>query len=90
MLVPIGTIVAMEQKVCSCDANSDSLSHGEIAPGDLYQEYRDRVDDPKADRTIRNYLNKLEQYNLITAEGTTRDRIYRCVGTNGVSNPTPE
>lgn len=64
--------------------------HGEIAPGDLYQEYRDRVDDPKADRTIRNYLNKLEQYNLITAEGSTRDRVYRCVGTNGVSNPTPE
>jgi Cdc6-like AAA superfamily ATPase len=64
--------------------------HGEIAPEDLYQEYRDRVDDPRADRTIRSYLNKLEQYDLITAEGSTRDRLYRCVGTNGVSNPTPE
>ena len=64
--------------------------HEEIAPGDLYREYREQVDDPKADRTIRNYLNKLEQYNLITAEGTTRDRIYRCVETTGVSNPPPE
>ena len=64
--------------------------HEEIAPGDLYQEYRNRVDDPKADRTIRNYLNKLEQYNLITAEGSTRDRIYRCVGSNAVSSPSPE
>jgi orc1/cdc6 family replication initiation protein len=64
--------------------------HEEIAPGDLYQEYRSRVDDPKVDRTIRNYLNKLEQYNLITAEGSTRDRIYRCVGSNAVSSPSPE
>jgi len=55
-----------------------------------FEEYRNRVDDPKADRTIRNYLTKLEQYNLITAEGTTRDRIYRCVETTDVSNPTPE
>ena len=46
-------------------------NYEEIAPGDLYQEYRNRVDDPKADRTIRNYLNKLEQYNPITAEGFT-------------------
>ena len=64
--------------------------HEEIAPGDLYQEYRDHVDDPKADRTIRNYLNKLEQYNLITAEGSTQDRIYRCVGSNAVSSPSPK
>ena len=64
--------------------------HGEIAPGDLYEEYRQRVEDPKADRTIRNYLDKLERYNLVTAEGTTRDRIYRCVGSSAMSDPAPE
>jgi orc1/cdc6 family replication initiation protein len=64
--------------------------HGAIAPGNLYREYRDRVDDPKADRTIRNYLNKLEQYNLITAEGSRGDRVYRCVGSSAVSGPAPE
>jgi len=64
--------------------------HGEIAPGDLYQEYRNHVEDPKADRTIRNYLNKLEQYNLITAEGSTRDRVYRCVGPATVSDNETE
>ena len=56
--------------------------HGEIAPGELYQEYRRRVEDPKADRTVRNYLDKLERYNLVTAEGTTRDHVYRCIGQN--------
>ena len=54
--------------------------HRKIAPGALYAEYKQRVEDPKADRTIRNYLSKLESYNLIAAEGSTRDRVYRCVG----------
>ena len=50
----------------------------EIAPGDLYQEYRNRVENPKSDRTVRNYLKKMIRYNLVTAEGSTQDRIYRC------------
>jgi len=50
-----------------------------IAPGDLYHEYRNRVENPKSDRTIRNYLSKMEQYNLVSSTGTTQDRIYRCV-----------
>jgi Cdc6-like AAA superfamily ATPase len=53
--------------------------HGKIAPGELIEEYRERVDDPKSNRTIRNYLNKLERYDLVAAEGTTRDRMYRCL-----------
>lgn len=53
--------------------------HGQISPGSLYQEYLTRVEDPKADRTIRSYLQKLERYNLVTSEGTTRDRSYSCV-----------
>ena len=29
--------------------------HESIAPGDLYSEYRSRVDNPKSDRTVRSY-----------------------------------
>lgn len=53
--------------------------HGEIAPSELYEEYRDRVDDPKTDRMVRNYLSKMAQYDIIQAEGTSRDRTYRPV-----------
>lgn len=53
--------------------------YGDIAPGDLYHEYRNRVEDPKSDRTVRNYLSKMERYNLVTGEGTTQDRVYQCV-----------
>jgi hypothetical protein len=38
---------------------------------------RERVDEPKTKRTIRNYCSKLEQYNLIRAEGQKRGRRYR-------------
>ena len=52
--------------------------HDRISPGELIEQYRKRVDDPKSNRTIRNYLNKLERYDLIEDEGTTRDRKYQC------------
>lgn len=32
---------------------------GEVAPPALYDEYQSRVDDPKTQRTVRNYLAKL-------------------------------
>jgi orc1/cdc6 family replication initiation protein len=51
--------------------------HREITPRRLYNEYSDRTDDPRTMRTVRNYLSKLEHYNLITAEGNTKARIYR-------------
>lgn len=53
---------------------------GPIAPKDLSREYQDRVERPRSDRTIRNYLSELERRNLVLAEGRTRDRRYRCVG----------
>ncbi|MFC7157703.1 hypothetical protein ACFQPA_19945 [Halomarina halobia] len=49
---------------------------GELEPADLYAAYQERVDEPKTDRTVRNYLQKLAQYNLITITGTSRDRTY--------------
>jgi Cdc6-like AAA superfamily ATPase len=53
--------------------------HGEISPSELYDEYEDRMDAPKTDRTVRNYLSKMDQYDIIEAVGTSRDRRYRSV-----------
>ena len=50
---------------------------GEMQPCDLYEEYRGRAADPKTDRTLRNYLAKMEQYNLVEAHGRSRGRRYR-------------
>jgi len=47
-----------------------------IGAGELYTAYCQAVDDPKTRRTMRNYLSKLQQYNLITAAGNTKDRTY--------------
>nr|WP_256418961.1 hypothetical protein [Halorubrum laminariae] len=34
------------------------------------------VDDPRAKWTIRTYLSKMAQYNLLEVEGTSRDQEY--------------
>ncbi|MFC6716784.1 Cdc6/Cdc18 family protein [Natrialbaceae archaeon GCM10025810] len=52
---------------------------GEIEPGDLYEEYERRVDDPKTHRTLRNYLTKMVHYDLIEAVGERRGRTYRVI-----------
>lgn len=49
---------------------------GEIGGGRLYEQYCNRVAEPKTRRTMRNYLQKLEQYNLIVARGATKGRVY--------------
>jgi len=51
--------------------------YSEIPPNELYEEYCNRVGDPKTQRMVRNYLSKLEHYNLIEAEGNTRGQTYR-------------
>lgn len=53
--------------------------HGDLAPSELYAEYQDRVDDAKSDRMVRNYLQKMERYNLIRADGQNRGRTYHSV-----------
>lgn len=50
---------------------------GEIQPGDLYENYREAMDDPKSDRMLRKYLQKMDHYNLINSEGEGRWRKYR-------------
>lgn len=56
--------------------------HEPIAPGELAERYRERVDDPRTDRTLRNYLTKMERYNLVRAEGKTTNRTYHLVREN--------
>jgi orc1/cdc6 family replication initiation protein len=48
-----------------------------IDPATLYDRYTERVDDPKSRRMVRNYLSKLEHYNLIAAKGQTKGRVYQ-------------
>jgi hypothetical protein len=45
----------------------------------LYERYCEEVDEPKTKRTMRNYLTKMCQYNLIVADGENRGRTYRPV-----------
>ncbi|WP_255171205.1 Cdc6/Cdc18 family protein [Natrononativus amylolyticus] len=51
--------------------------HGEVAPGTLYEAYEHRCDGPKSRRMVRNYLSKMEHYNVIEADGEKRSRVYR-------------
>jgi orc1/cdc6 family replication initiation protein len=55
------------------------VSSEEIGGGELYEKYCREVRDPKTQRTVRNYVSKLEQYNLVVAEGNTKARVYRPV-----------
>lgn len=54
--------------------------HAPVNPQTLYAQYRDRVEEPRTERTLRAYLSKLEQYNLIDSEGETSRRTYTVVG----------
>lgn len=51
----------------------------ELTPGTLYEQYTATVDEPRTKRTCRTYLSKLQQYNLIEAEGAGPNRIYRAI-----------
>lgn len=66
------------------------VASGEIKAGELYDEYQKTVDDPRTQRTMRTYLQKLEQYNLITSHGATKGRTYTPKGdsSNRVSETT--
>jgi orc1/cdc6 family replication initiation protein len=61
--------------------------HGPVEPSKIHERYSDTVDDPRTKRTVRTYLSKMVQYNLLVAEGTSRDRQYS-VATESVSSPT--
>jgi orc1/cdc6 family replication initiation protein len=55
--------------------------HRTISPGELYEEYQYRVENPKTKRMIRNYLSKMDHYELIEVQGSTRGRVYKTAST---------
>ena len=61
--------------------------HGPLGPSEIYERYSEQVDDPRTNRTVRTYLSKMEQYNLLQTEGATRDREYSLVD-SAVTSPT--
>jgi Cdc6-like AAA superfamily ATPase len=50
---------------------------GELMPKEIVPRYAARVEDPRSKRTVRKYLRKLEQYNLIESAGESPSRVYR-------------
>jgi orc1/cdc6 family replication initiation protein len=44
---------------------------------EIVAEYRSRVSEPRSRRTVRRYLTKMVDYNLLQAEGATSARAYR-------------
>ena len=59
--------------------------HGPLGPSEIHQRYTEEVDDPRTKRTVRTYLSKMAQYNLLEAEGTSRDREYSLVDATAAS-----
>ena len=59
--------------------------HGPLGPSEIHERYSEDVEDPRTKRTIRTYLSKMEQYNLLEAEGTSRDREYSLVDSAAAS-----
>jgi cell division control protein 6 len=51
----------------------------ELMPSEIVSRYAARVENPKTKRTVRKYLRKLEQYNLVESEGQGPSRVYRAV-----------
>lgn len=52
---------------------------GEIDPGEAYDAYVEAVEEPRTQRTIRNYVQKLAHYDLVEIIGENRGRTYRCL-----------
>jgi cell division control protein 6 len=44
--------------------------------GALEDRYREQVSDPRSTKTLRRYLDKLAQYNLVVIDGETSARTY--------------
>ena len=59
--------------------------HGPLGPSEIHERYTEEVDDPRTKRTVRTYLSKMAQYNLLKAEGTSRDREYVLVDSAAAS-----
>ncbi|MUV85297.1 AAA family ATPase [Natronomonas sp. CBA1123] len=58
---------------------------GPLSPSEIHDRYSEEVDDPRTKRTVRSYLSKMAQYNLLEAKGTSRDREYSLVDSAAAS-----
>jgi orc1/cdc6 family replication initiation protein len=58
---------------------------GPLSPSEIHDRYADAVDDPRTQRTVRTYLSKMTQYNLLEAAGSSRDRTYSVVDSPATS-----
>ena len=59
--------------------------YGPLGPSKIHDRYTEKVDDPRTKRTVRTYLSKMTQYNLLKAEGTSRDREYSLIDSTTAS-----
>ncbi|MDY6769341.1 MAG: Cdc6/Cdc18 family protein [Candidatus Nanohaloarchaea archaeon] len=47
---------------------------GPLGPGELYDRYADAVEEPRTERTVRKYVNKMEHYNLVETDGERKGK----------------
>jgi Cdc6-like AAA superfamily ATPase len=52
---------------------------GPLSPGGIYDRYTEAVEQPRTKRTVRSYLSKMTQYNLLESRGSSRDRTYLAI-----------
>jgi hypothetical protein len=43
--------------------------HGPLGSGEAYEHYIDEIEDSRTKRTVRTYLSKMTQYNLLKTAG---------------------
>ena len=51
-------------------------SGDQMGAGELFEDYREEVEDPVVKRTLRRYLKKMEDYGLVESKGKKRGRKY--------------
>ena len=66
-------IVGDPMLILSIGRTGGCSKHANCQPSEIHDRYTEDVDDP------RTYLSKMEQYNLLEAEGTSRDREYTAI-----------
>lgn len=49
----------------------------EIPPSDLHEEYKERMDVPKTDRMVRNYLSKMDRSIPPFTRDISANRLFR-------------
>lgn len=60
---------------------------GPIQPNELYERYRDAVQEPRTKRTVRTYLSKMDHYRLVDSAGQGKNRVYSVAPARSVADP---